>query len=198
MEPHSASTAAHTKMGDHQGDTWWGRQLGPCPEPVLYQLAEQQKNMLDHLITAKAQMSQQLSDHLTQAVQGKLKKANVEGKGRRTICILKMTTDSDPEASLYTFERSERAAEWPQKRWAALFIPCLVGPAQQVVDTVPPEDCGSLQEPSNKDMADYGKVRDNPADSELEPEAYRRHLQEVSFGPHYFPCLVAQKIMAAS
>lgn len=57
------------------------------------------------------------------------------------------------------FEHSTREDGWPEKQWAAILFPCLVGPAQQAVETIPLED-----------VTDYGKVRDHPPDLESKPQ----------------------------
>lgn len=139
---------------------------------MLHHLAEQQRSMLDQLLATWAQTCQQLGNDLTQAVQQTQVRAAFgedKGKGRPAIRIPKMTTDDDQEAFSNTLERSARAASWPEEQWAAILIPCLVGPAQQVVDTIPP-----------KDVMDYGKMRDAILQMfNLSPKAYHRHLHEV-------------------
>lgn len=68
-----------------------------------------------------------------------------------------------------------------------VLISCLVGLAQNTVDTFAP-----------KEVTDYGRVRDAVLKNlNLSPEAYRRRLQEVSFGTYYHPKLVAQNITVA-
>lgn len=58
-----------------------------------------------------------------------------------------MMADGDPEACLNSFECTSEAARWHKAQWAAVLISCLVGPAQQALDT-----------PAH-DMADYKRSR---------------------------------------
>lgn len=72
----------------------------------------------------------------------------------------------------------------PEAQWAAILIPCLVGPSQQAVDHLAPAE-----------VTDYTKVRDAILQTlNLTPEAHGRRLQEVVFGPDFHPTLTAQKI----
>lgn len=58
-----------------------------------------------------------------------------------------MTKADDPEAFINAFERTASAAGWPEFQWAMVLISCLIGAAQQAVDTLP-----------TKDLGDYKKV----------------------------------------
>lgn len=104
---------------------------------------------------------------------------------KKGIPVIWMTMTQRP--ILNTFAMSARVAGWLEDKWVAILISCLVGPAQKVVDTVPPED-----------VANYGKVRDAILKTLNQiPEAYYQLLHEVSFGPDYHVHLVAQKIRSA-
>lgn len=71
--------------------------------------------------------------------------------------------------------------------WATVLISCLIGPAQQAVDAVPLAD-----------LNDYDKIRTAILKMlNLNPEAYRRCLHKISFGPDYQLCAVVQQIRAA-
>lgn len=75
--------------------------------------------MLDKLVAAQVQTSQQLWDHFTQAVrQTQIRAAVVEGNSRvkPVICIPKMTMDDNPETFLHTFKHSAGAVDWPEEQ----------------------------------------------------------------------------------
>lgn len=104
-----------------------------------------------------------------------------------SIMVQKMTWDDDPEAFLYAFEWTATAAGWPEAQWAVVLIPCLIGLAQQAVDTL-----------ATADLRNYRKVRDTILQTlNLSPEAYRRKLHKIEFGPDYHPRLIGQWIRAA-
>lgn len=67
------------------------------------------------------------------------------------------------------------AACWERASWAAILIPCLIGPAQQAVDTVPRAD---LNVHDKVQVAILRMLY-------LSPEAYWRRLCEIDFGPDY-------------
>lgn len=48
-----------------------------------------------------------------------------------------MTPADDPEVYLNNFQRMATAAGWAQTQWATILIPCLIGPTQPAVDTLP-------------------------------------------------------------
>lgn len=54
-----------------------------------------------------------------------------------------MTKEDDIEAYINAFEST--AAGWAKSQWAAVLIPCLIGPAQQAVDTLPTQDLGDYK-----------------------------------------------------
>lgn len=56
--------------------------------------------------------------------------------------VQKMTPADDPEAYLNAFEQTATITSWPEELWAASLIPCLMGPAQQVVDMLPAIEVG--------------------------------------------------------
>lgn len=63
---------------------------------------------------------------------------------------------------------------------------CLVGPSQQVVGSLSPE------------VTNYMKVHGAILQTlNLSPEAYCRHLRELTFGLNFHPRLSAQKLRAA-
>lgn len=64
------------------------------------------------------------------------------------VLVQKMTVKDVPEAFLSTFERTAATAGWAQSQWASMLVPCLIGSAQQVVDTLPASD-----------LNDYTKVQ---------------------------------------
>lgn len=98
-----------------------------------------------------------------------------------------MTPVDDPEAYLNAFERMATAARWAQTQWAIVLIPCLIGPAQQAVDTLPASDLND----SPKMNATILQMLN------LSPKVYRRRLCEIDFGPDFQPHLVGQQIRAA-
>lgn len=72
------------------------------------------------------------------------------------IKVQKMKADDNPEAYLNLFECMAQATRWPEAQWASVLVLCLVGPAQQSMDTLPASN-----------MADYLKsVRCYPANPE--------------------------------
>lgn len=74
-----------------------------------------------------------------------------------------MTSADDSEAFLNSFEHIMTAAGWPKGQWVAVLIPCLVGTAQQAIDTLP-----------TGDVADYWKAQDVSRQTlNLSAEAYR-------------------------
>lgn len=76
--------------------------------------------------------------------------------------VQKMMPDDDPEAFLNTFECTPTATGWAQDQWAAVLIPCLIGPAQQAVDTLSPTN-----------LTDYARVRAAILQTlNLSPKAY--------------------------
>lgn len=88
-----------------------------------------------------------------------------------------MTPANDPEAYLNTFERMATAAGWERATWAAVLIPCLISPAQQVMETV-----------ALADLNDYDKACAAILNMfNLSPKVYRRRLRETYFGPDYQP-----------
>lgn len=95
-------------------------------------------------------MSQQLWDHIMLTV-GQIPIGLATGGdhslGKPTIHISKMTSEDKSEMFLNLFEKSVWAAGWPEDHWAALLFPSLVRLAQQVVDTLTPEE-----------VTKYGKV----------------------------------------
>lgn len=75
----------------------------------------------------------------------------------------KMMPKDDPEAFVNAFEQTAVAAEWPPSQWSAILIPCLIRPAQQVVDRLPLQD-----------LPDFQKVKRVALQTQnLNPEAYR-------------------------
>lgn len=78
--------------------------------------------------------------------------------------VQKMITEDDPEAYLSSFERTAQAVNWPESQWVAVLIPCLVGPAQQAVHTLP-----------DMKVTDYKRVRVAILLT-FSPETYRRQL----------------------
>lgn len=59
-----------------------------------------------------------------------------------------MMKDDDPEAFINAFKRTTIGTECPSLQWSTILIPCLIGPSQQAVDTLPLQD-----------LYDYKKVR---------------------------------------
>lgn len=51
--------------------------------------------------------------------------------------MTKMTTEDDPEAYLYTFERMAVMAGWSRYQWTTILALYLTGPIQMTVDTLP-------------------------------------------------------------
>lgn len=96
-----------------------------------------------------------------------------------------MTKDDDPEAFLNAFERMATVARWPETQWAVMLIPCLIGPAEQAMDTLPTPDLGDYKKDAILQTLN------------LTPEAYRRCLCEIEFGPDYHPRLIELKMQAA-
>lgn len=99
------------------------------------------------------------------------------------VMVKKMTSADDPEALVYAFERTTSVARWPEDQWMAVLILCLIGLAQQAIDTLPPGD-----------LADYEKVQ--PAILQTlnrSPKAYLRCLRQREFRPDYHPHLTVQK-----
>lgn len=85
--------------------------------------------------------------------------------------------------SLNMFEHTVEASSWPEAQWAAVLIPCLVGSAQQAVDTLPAAE-----------VSDYKKVQDTILQTlNLSLEVYMRWLQEMS-GLGYRPHLTEQQV----
>lgn len=81
-----------------------------------------------------------------------------------------MTPADNPEAYLNAFEWMAMTVGWERSKWAAVLIPCLLGPA-------------------------YTKVRAAILQMlNLSPEVYRRQLQEIDFGPDYQPHAIGQDI----
>lgn len=78
------------------------------------------------------------------------------------------------------------AAGWERSSWFAVLIPCLIGPTQQAVDTVPLAD-----------LNDYDKVQAAIIKMlSMSPEAYRRRLRKIDFGPEYQPRAIGQQFRA--
>lgn len=98
-----------------------------------------------------------------------------------------MAPADDPEAYLNAFERMATAVGWDKVSWVSVLIPCLIGPAQQTVDTVP------LAE-----LNDYAKVHKAIMQMfNLNPEAYRQRLREIEFSLDYQLKTIGQKIRVA-
>lgn len=57
----------------------------------------------------------------------------------------KMMKNGDPEVFINAFERTVVAPD--EAQWSAILIPCLIGPSQQVIDSLPLQD-----------LCDYKKV----------------------------------------
>lgn len=73
------------------------------------------------------------------------------GPGQPTtplVKVQKMMPEDDLEAFLNTFESTATAAGWAHHQWAAVLIPCLIGPAQQAMDTLPPANLTEYARPS--------------------------------------------------
>lgn len=142
---------------------------------MLHHLAEQQQSLLDQLVVTQAQISQQLWDQVNQAMRPGTASASSGEPGRcPAIHIPKMTTDDDPEAFLNAYEWSVWMAGWAENQWAFILIPCLVGSAQQVIDTMPVENVGNY------------KVKEAILQTlNLSLEAYHWQLQEIRFGADY-------------
>lgn len=88
-----------------------------------------------------------------------------------------MIQDDDPKSFLNEFEWTTTAAGWPETQWAIVLISCLIGPAQEAMDTL-----------LTANLANYWKVLDDILQPlNLSLEAYRRQLQEIEFGPDYHP-----------
>lgn len=65
-----------------------------------------------------------------------------------------------------------------------MLIPCLAGPIQQAMATLP-----------SKDIAKHEKVHDLILQTlSLSPEVYQQRLQESEFGPDYHPQLTGHRI----
>lgn len=96
-----------------------------------------------------------------------------------------MIPNDDPGAFINAFKRTTVTAGWPSQ-WSAILIPCLIGPAQQAVDTHPLQD-----------LCDYKKVKIAVLQIlNLNPESYGRCLCKIEFGSDYQPNLIRQKIRA--
>lgn len=118
----------------------------------LQHLADQPGSMLDQLMAAQVQTSQQLWDHGTQVVRPALSGTAAEGSdsnGCPTICMPKVTPKDGPETFLNSFKLSAWVLEWLENQWMVILSLCLVGHAQQVVDTLAPEE-----------VTDYGQVQE--------------------------------------
>lgn len=88
-----------------------------------------------------------------------------------------MTKDDDPKAFINALERTAVAAGWPKAQWATVFIPCLIGLAQQSVDTLPLHDLGK-----------YKKVRAAVLQTlNLNPQGVSEVVREIDFGLDYHP-----------
>lgn len=110
-------------------------------QQVLHHLVDQQRSMLDQLVTTQIQTCQQLYDRLTHVVRlGGPGAIGGESEGRPSIQILKMMVDADHKAFLNAFDCSARELGSAESQLASISIPYLVGPAQQVVDTIPIQD----------------------------------------------------------
>lgn len=96
-------------------------------------LAEQQHGMLDHLMAAQPQTSQQLWQSVMQAMwttsTGATTVVGCKTPGNPAILIPKMTVNNDPEAFLNLFEHLVQVASWLENQWAAILMPCLAGPS---------------------------------------------------------------------
>lgn len=82
-------------------------------QQVLHHLSKQQWLIQDQLVATKPQMSQQLWDWVTQAIQpGSATPLSSEPGRHPVICILKLMVEDDPKYFLKAFKMSTRAAGW--------------------------------------------------------------------------------------
>lgn len=99
-----------------------------------------------------------------------------------------MTPENDLEALMNAFVHSSVAAGLPPTQWSAVLISCLIGPAQQAMDTLPLQD-----------LLDFQKVKRAVLQMlNLNPEAYQKWLCEIEFGVDYQPWFMAQRLRPVS
>lgn len=80
-----------------------------------------------------------------------------------------MTPTNDLEAFFNTFENTSTSAGWSEDQWAVVPVPCLIGSAQQMVNTLP-----------TADLADYQRVKVAILQTlNLNLEAYCRRLFDI-------------------
>lgn len=95
-----------------------------------------------------------------------------------------MTPEDAPEVFMNTFEWTVVAAGWPSLQWSAVLTLCLIGPAQQAMDSLPLQD-----------LPNFHKVKKAMLQTlNLNPEAYQWRLWEIEFGTNYQSRLIAQRI----
>lgn len=54
-----------------------------------------------------------------------------------------LTAEGDIEAFLSAFEKMAAVAAWPQAQWVSILGPCLIGPAQVVLQLMPAGDASN-------------------------------------------------------
>lgn len=140
-----------------------GGQQQVAKNRCLFQLMVEQQTTLLELDTAtEAQANQQLWEQVNKA----LVPRRMGGSASPLRCMVqpavkvqKMTPADNPEAFLNSFEHTTTAAGWPEDQCAAILILCLVGLAQQAVDTY--WGCSRLPE----------SVSSDPPNSQPEPRS---------------------------
>lgn len=98
-----------------------------------------------------------------------------------------MKKENDLKVFINAFETMAMAAGWPKAQWSAILILCLIGLAQQAVDTLPLQD-----------LCDYKNLQPALLQTlNLNSEAYHQWLREIEFGMDFHPCLIGQCIWDA-
>lgn len=112
-------------------------------------MADQQKTLMEQVTASQHQANQHLWEHILKAFtlvgsNGSVMPASREVQPQ--VKVQKMITADDPKASLNAFVCTVTAAGLPEGQWVAMLIPCLVGPAQQAIDTLPMGDVVDYKE----------------------------------------------------
>lgn len=129
---------------------WWDwaalQQKKAMESAWLFQApVEHQKMLLEQLLTTLTQTNARLWDQVTRSLQAKPGMlTGTQGNPtpdtqpiQQVVHVQKMTPTDVPETFLTAFERTANLAGWPQEQWVFIFIPCLTGLVQQVINTLP-------------------------------------------------------------
>ncbi|XP_042329940.1 uncharacterized protein LOC121934032 [Sceloporus undulatus] len=157
---------------------------------LLQQVSAHQLQILDQLYAAQQAAQTRMMNQIAEMLRTPRGGAAPTGAGSWAEAnpwkLTKMGPQDDAEAFINTFERIATAAKWPRDQWALLLAPCLTGPAQEAVDTLPPTDA-----------KDYDRVKEVILHTlNISEDTYRRRLRELRWAPGLHPRTLGQKVKA--